>query len=195
MNRTQAEADLAFMRRVIENSRVKLEEDLFYYLYWGITIVLGTAISYLLGYLERAGLILPFWLAVLGASFVFILLRERRRSFRQRAETHLEKVYGSVWTGFMLLIVFFFLFGFLHGSLSVSVLLGFIALMLGLVFWINSFLLQLGYLRLLSLLWWIAVIGFALVPAFWAPALMGGCVVLLEIVPGLLLKRYRRYAG
>jgi hypothetical protein len=195
MNSVKAEEDLAFMRRVIENSRVNVEEDLFYYLYWGITIVLGTAVSYLLGYLDLPGIILPFWLAVLSGSFIYILLRERRRSSQRRAETHLEKVYGSVWTGFMLLIGFFFLFAFLHGSFSVSILLGFIALMLGFVFWINSFLLQVRYLRILSLLWWISVTGFALVPAYWAPAFMGGCVVVLEIVPAMVLTWKRRHAG
>jgi len=180
------EETLEYIRNFLSITRKAFEVDRFYYLFWGSVIPVWTGLSYLLGLLGKPQFIAYAWIVLYIASPVYFTMRERRRS-RGGVKTFAGRIYGTLWTGVFLTAAVFMLTYLAAGVLSVTLGLSLICGLLGLAYWVGSYLIEKRFIRYLAGGWWVTAIGLPFLPPFWAPALMAAATVLLELIPGLFL--------
>jgi hypothetical protein len=179
------EETLEYIRNFLSITKKAFEVDRFYYLFWGSAIPVWTGLSYLLGLLGKPEIITWAWIALYVVSPVYFTIRERKRS-GDGVKTFAGRIYGILWAGVFLTAGVFFLTCLAADVLSVTLALSLISGLLGLAYWVGSYLLEKGFIRFLAGGWWLTAIGLPFLPPFWAPALMAAATVLLELIPGLL---------
>jgi hypothetical protein len=122
MDRIKAEEDLAFIRKVMEDSKNKLAEFGFPYIIFGSASILGTALTYTATFMEQFALIPWIWVA-LGVLAGIVIAVFFSRQARKSPKTFAGGMYTMMWTGTAVLDLVVGLSLFLTGHLSIGIML------------------------------------------------------------------------
>ena len=184
--------DIETIKQFIDDSRHVVKEKGIYYILWGGYVILGTLISYLLGFLKLPHLIAWNWILLYIIILSFVLIREKGKSRKRTKTTFGETLQGGLWIGFMLTSLSLIIFSSLLWGLDLKVILAIICFMMGFVYWVNSFLIKEWWQRIFALCWWIGGIGMSLIPDLpvpLEPLVMCVFVLLFQILPGIYFMR------
>ena len=180
--------DIKTIKQFIDDNRHVVKEKGFYYILWGCVVILGTLVSYLLGFLKLQHLIGWTWILLNIVTYSYILIREKGKKRKKPKITFGEILQGGLWIGFMLTSLSLIIFSILTLGLDLKVILAIICFMLGFVYWVNSYLIKEWWQRIMALCWWIGGIAMYLVPNFTPllePLVMSVYVLLFQIMPGI----------
>jgi len=188
-------ADLAYIRGIMERSRSALAENGLGYILFGLSSVVCTGFSYLLGFLGWSAWIWTPWVFVFGGTSL-VVWRLMAGRHRPANSGQVGRLLAAIWGGITIFgIAACMLLGFL-GRIGLGAELCICGLALGLGYFLSGTLIGIAWLRNLSSLWLVGSGGLLFFPDLAAPAVFAGMVLLLEVVPGFLLRaRYRKQHG
>ncbi len=189
MDDSQVKEDLAYLRRVIEDSRRVVIDNGMHLLLWGILVVVGMILTY--AYVHF-GLNFPeawMWILLIGAGWLLSIWIGWVKAKKTGAGTFLERVMRSLWIGLGITMT---ISGFLGPatrvipSLSVIPLLSFL---LATGFLVTSVIQQEHLLRYAAIGWWIGGLISMFWPGDYTILLFAGMMIAFQIIPGLYLYR------
>ncbi|AEJ20391.1 hypothetical protein [Gracilinema caldarium] len=183
-----AEAQLSLITQMMKESRETIFHLGFPSIVWGVTISIGTLISYIFSANAWYTAIAPLW----GILFIFASLLNisyfRRWGFRERKSTLISRLFKDLWIFMLITTLLLWLSGLLlHKNLSFSFMFCFICIVVSGGYWLSATLSGLFLVRCLSIAWLIGSFTVLFVPEVWTPAIMGLWAFLFEAVPGLYL--------
>jgi len=191
MNESDAEEDLAFVRRIIEESRKILIDNGLNYILWGILIALGLIFVYFKDVRQwplRSDL---FWLGwgIFGTVLTIWIGRKTRAGLR--ASSFSGRMLKTLWAAAAISMVLIGFFGFLTEAIRVWAFPAVFSIILGLAYFLCALLYDRAWIRLLAVAWWLG--GVAMF--FWKSPetllLFGAMMAAFQVVPGIAL--YLRY--
>ena len=185
MNKNEAQDELAFIKKVIIDSKKIIVDDGRFYIVWGILVVIALAFEYVVVSFELPfdavwgwlGFIVPGWLASLW--FVF-----KRRSW-PRAKTFAGKILLAVWGACFIAMSILGFVGYFSGAV-VSVA-PFLATVMGIGYFLSGIVLNHSWIRNLAFGWWSGAIVMFLWSGSHNRLLFGVMMILFQILPGILL--------
>ena len=192
MEQVDAGQELAFIKKVMADSRRSIEDNGLDYIVWGIIVALGMFATCALSALRAevwAGpwVYLALWIAVMAGGWVFSLIRYMRYCRRARATTLAGRMLGAIWLacGIAIMMLIFVLSPLGKADPSPA-----IAVVLGIGFFLSGLLLDFAPLRWASACWWAGAVGLALgKPQALEMLVFGVMMVLFQVVPGIVLNR------
>jgi hypothetical protein len=192
MTKADAEENLVFIRKIIEEGRTILIENGSTFIFWGTLMCSGTLFSYILALFHLGWAILYLWLGIyiLGFAVFFLLIRKRKTVWGKGSFA--SRINGITWIGSALSIPFAAGVGLALGRIDLGVCMGFVACIVGIAYFITSAIIRYRWLLILSFGWWLGSVVILFIPMFWAPAFMGGMVFLFELVPGVIVYLSKR---
>lgn len=190
VSETDPSADLAFIRRIMEDARRTVEVNGFFYVLWGALCVLGTAASYAEAALGAAGLIPYTWIAVSVAGTAASVPAVRRQ--RATARTFAGDLMGVAWGCALLVGAVVEGGAALAGTLTLGSAMAAASASVALGFLLSAAVARSAALGLLSLPWWLGGLLIGLLPDMAAPLAMGSLTLLFELVPGIVLLARRK---
>jgi len=189
MDQQSAQQELAFVKKVIEDSRKLLIYDGKDMIVWGILVVTGMFLMY---WKFQFGLAVPtylIWVVLIGAGWIFSMWRGIKVNKIHRVTTFSGKMMKTIWIacGVCMTIVGF---GFTSsGLISGWAINPMISLFMGLAYFTSATVLGMRYMYVAGFAWWIA----AIVMAFWTGPhtflIFGSLMVVFHIVPGIIFYR------
>jgi hypothetical protein len=191
MEQFDAQQELTFIRKVIQDSRLTLVDNGVEYIYWGVLVACGMFGTYVLDRLQAAewaigGWInLTLWIAVMGGGWACSLIRHLRRRRLARVHTLAGRMLGTIWLacGIAIMMLIFVL-----GPLGKADPSPAIAVVLGIGFFLSGVLMDFAPLRWASLCWWAGAVVLALIRSLPAEMLVfGGMMIAFQVVPGIIL--------
>ncbi len=188
-NQDEALEQVQTIKRFFEEGQKHIYENGVLLMFWGVLIPAATAAFYALaaksGYDSIAAI--AFWPAVSVFGAAVSVITGMRKSKRAAAQSFAVKISSFMWIGFLLSILILFAVHMLGGDGMRPLFLSTIALLLGMAYWTYGSILQLGWFRLFSAVWWIAALVIA--PLEWAQASIGlaGCTFVCSFIPGLVM--------
>jgi len=193
MKERNAEEDLAFIRRVMEDSRKIMVDDGLNYILWGIIIVFGLAIIYIKEVSRislRSDLI---WLIFSVIGVFLTLWINRHKHFQSRAKTFAGQILKSLWTAIALSIAIIGLVGYHTDSISIWSFPAVFSIIIGLGYFISALLYNQSWIKFVAVAWW----GGGLIMFFWKSIqtiiLFSLMMILFQIIPGIALyKKWRK---
>lgn len=190
---TDPHSDLAYIRRVMEDTRRAVYVHGGYFIVWGVVIGLGLIGTWLTATGQWSVAPMAYWTAclALGGIGMLLLIRAERR---EPVEAPAGRLIGMVWIsmGISMLIIFFIGVGSGHlGGQHMSALSS--ALVGGAVFMTGT-LAGLAWLRNLSFGWWAGSAVMFAWPGLYVLLLMGVMLFAFYVVPGVILIRMKRTA-
>lgn len=194
MSVQDARADLAYIRRLMEDTRQATYVSGGYFIVWGIVIGAGLLMTWL--QLTGRMPVMPMlsWSACLavGGIGTFFLVREEQR---QPVETPAGRLIGMVWgsVGISMLIIFFVGTG--TGALSGSLMPPLSSTFVGTAVFLTGMLAGLNWVRNLAFGWWLGAAAMFAWPGLHVLLLMGLMLLVLYVIPGVILIRKKRVTG
>lgn len=193
MTSTDAREDLAYIRRLMEDTRQATYVSGGYFIVWGVVIGAGLIATWM----RIAGIwmVMPFisWTVciALGGVGTFFLVRQE---LREPVEAPAGKLIGMVWMSMGITMMIIFFIGVGSGHLNGAHMSALSSALVGGAVFMTGTLAGMNWLRNLSVGWWAgAAIMFAW-PGLYVLALMGGMLIGLYVIPGIVLIRQKRRA-
>lgn len=102
MEQIDAKQELAFIRKVIQDSRRMAVDNGLDYIVWGILVALGMFLSvaiiwFKLEHKLGSWTMLALWILVMGGGWVFSLVRHLRGSATERVRTMSGTILSMLW--------------------------------------------------------------------------------------------------
>jgi hypothetical protein len=199
MEQIDAKQELAFIRKVIQDSRRAAVDNGIDYIVWGVLVSLGMFATILL---ERLGVrgtaYLILWVAVMGGGWVFSLVRHLRERSAERVRTMAGTILNTLWLacGIVIMVLIF-----IGGPLTKMGPSPAIAAVLGIGFLVSGVLLDFVYFKVSAVCWWLGSAAMFYLDSPGAKAmglyalsdllLFAVMMILFQVVPGIIL--YRRW--
>jgi len=187
MERNSAENEIAFIKKIIADSRQVIIDDGKGFIAWGILIILGLVITYLdIFLISGAHFNIYAWIfiAIIGWSYSFY---EKKKYISAKARTFAGKILGMLWfsAGIGMTLVGFVgpYFGIYHPA-YISPL---IAVILGMTYNITGVIYSLKWISYLSIGWWTGAIIMFMLSGVENIIIMASMMLLLQVVPGIIL--------
>jgi Kef-type K+ transport system membrane component KefB len=194
MTENDARADLAYIRRLLEDTRHVTCVGGGYFLVWGVVTLLGLLLTWawLTGAWAWSPLVAWSVCLALGAAGTLFLIRRERH---EPAQGLGGKLIGAVWLslGIAMLIIIFIGVG--SGSLDGRHMTALASTLIGGAVFMTGTLAGMPWLRNLSFAWWAGAVVMFAWPGLYVLLLMAIMVLALYVVPGLILIRMRHRQG
>ena len=196
MHEQQALEDIRLIRDMLERTRRATAESGALFIFWGIWLVLGLAGHYALYFLHRFSWIWANW-AFFGLtgwviSAVYSIRRGRKAQMRTYAQSATAFVSIACSIAFVLAAFVFPLLG-IYSYEAIPVI---IALISGIMQFIQGGLFRWPLLWAAGILWWVGAAAMAFVPASGRGLVLIPLMIFGYLVPGLIFRaRFRRDGG
>jgi hypothetical protein len=177
--------DLAFIRKVMEDSRRLVEDNGFYYVLWGGLCILGAGLSYLAGSLGFPALIPFIWCLAFGGAGLASALVSRKE--RKRAKSLAATLIGRVWWSSCLLGAVITAGLAISGALSLPIAMAICSAVIAAGFLLSGAVSGSRGLALVSIPWWLGGLLIGRLPFIWAPLALTCLTFFFEFLPGLVM--------
>jgi hypothetical protein len=189
MDRAQAQEELAFIKKVMEDSQRTIIDNGKQYILWSVLVLVGIAIKYLLdGFgstLNPAWLWIP--LIAVGWLMSFVL---RRSTYSEiHVKTFARRTLEAVWTGWGIAIPILTLVGYFSGAIQSWAIPPVVATLFGSACFTTGLITTNAWMRNTAILWWGGAVFMFLVPSEYSVAMLAGMFILLQMIPGIVLYR------
>lgn len=186
MNKQDAAAELAFIKKVIDDSRKITRDDGIFHIIWGATITCGSIFTWFLNKLSYQHYLGYLWAAIYLIAFSMTFLHVRKTT--KRSKTLASGIYGYIWfsVGISAMIICFL--GIITTRLSLKPALAMISMLLAGAYHTSSRTADYKWMRLVAGGWWLCAIIIIFIPESYAYLVCTAATFLLEFVCGLYLR-------
>lgn len=184
----QAENELSFIKKVMEDSRRYTIDNGMGFILWGVLGVIGMAVI-------LAGDIIGFnvsslylWIAIFLIGFIITFITARRESRACKVSTLAGRMLGAVWIGCLVTVFMVFFIPFFFNDIPGRLLTAVIILIVGAGYFISSFIFNYKWIMYNAFAWWA---GAFIIMAFKIPYIglitLSALLIFFQVVPGMVL--------
>jgi hypothetical protein len=195
MDTILAQEELAFIRKVMADSRTKVVDDGKPTILWGIIVFTAMAFTYIEAITQVELYVGWIWLGLSVVGWLYIILYRQKLGPDRPARTFAGKMIGMLWgaTGVAIsLMVFMVMITRVIGTeeiVSPLALCPLVSLMIGVAYFISGVLYGLNWVRNIAWAWWTGAVGMFLWPSVHILGMYCIMIVFFQIIPGIILYR------
>lgn len=185
LKNSSVEQDIAFIRNVIEKSRNDVAENGINYIIWGVLVSLTLIATYFFIEYEVYNYIYYAWGSVIVLGWGLSAFLYTKSKDEERTVSHLTKIYGYVWLSICV-------------GISVSIFLGIypryfpvlttISIIMGVGFFISSYIVDTKILFFCAIMWWLSSFMFFFWQTNESLLIFAIMMLLFQVLPGIILK-------
>ena len=202
METIQAQEELAYIRKIITESRSSFVEDGKPYIFWGMLVSLGMTLTYISALTQTELYVGYFWigLVLVGWGSTIYYIRQRKKQ-EQRTKSFIDRIQGAIWgacgnaTGLSVLLVMLFS-GRVIGDVPPVhqyYILFITSMFLGIAYFLSGIANDLNWLRNIGYVWWAGAVIMFVWPSVHMLGLYALMIFVFQVIPGIILmKRYKK---
>jgi len=188
MNKNHAQEELAFIRKVMQDSQKVLTDSGKMYIFWSGCVVLGLAIKFFTQALDIYFHNAWLWIPIIIIGWLISFLRRTHHSNTQ-VKTFAQRVIYAVWTAWGVAILTLTLLAFFLHAIQAWAVPAIIAILLGSAHFISGVVTNQAIIRYSGFAWWSGGIAIFIWPGEYAVFLLGVMIIVFQMIPGILLYR------
>jgi len=196
MDKARAQEELAFIMKVMEDSRRTMLDNGKQYVLWSVLVLLGIAAKYAL---DDVGVVFNpayLWVPIIAVGWLVSFLIRRSTYAEIRVKTFGHRTLEAVWTGWGVAIPILTLVGYFSGAIESWAIAPVVATLFGSACLTAGLITANAWLRNTAILWWLGAVFMFLAPSEYSPLVLAGMFVLLQLVPGAVLyRKWKRELG
>ena len=187
MNEFTAQQEIAFIKKVMQDSRKVVYADGKEFIYWGIIVVICLLFTYFSVYFKAERYIFYFWLILMALGFIGNSLFFGKRYKKSKVRSLAGNLLGLIWgaNGAAMLIVGFI--GGFSGAINGVFISPLMCIFLGVSYLLSGYIYGKKWVSYLTAFWWAGAIAMFFFPGLYTVLLMAGMMVVLQIIPGIIL--------
>ena len=193
MKETDAQDELAFIKKIMQDSRRVIAFDGKEFIVWGILVTIGMAVMYVNIAFKYYIHFTIIWGILIGIGWIYSIFRWLIHYRKKTPKTFAAKVLSSVWISFGVTMT---LIGFALPPLNVIAgwaIMPLVALGSGMAYFITSVVITEKWVRYSAYGWWVGGLVIAAFPGLHMFLLFAGMMICFQITPGIILqKQYKK---
>lgn len=189
MTDLDAQQELAFIKKVMTDSRKILIDDGKATIFWGLLISFGLLITYFSVAQGWETSLSWFWPALIGFGLIYTIVTEIRHERKRRVITFAGKIVGAVWIAFGISATIIGFVGTVSGAYHSVIISPLIAVLLGTGYLVSGLLYGKSWVSYLSIAWWGGAIIMFLMQNLETLLIMISMMILFQVIPGIILYR------
>jgi hypothetical protein len=201
-NTLQAQEELAFIRKIITESRSTFVENGKPYILWGILIAIGMTMTYISVLTQTELYVGYIWIAltIIGWGTIIYYVRQKNRQ-AARSRSFIDRIQGSIWGACGAAIGLSVFLIILRDNMNPGDVapinqyyICFITSMIvGIAYFLSGIANDLKWLSNVGYVWWAGAVVMIMFPSVHVLLLYAVMLIFFQVVPGIILmKRYKR---
>ena len=188
-----AQEELAFIRKVMEDSRTSLVDTGKPKLVWGAIAALGMLYTYIQALAESDLYVGWVWLGISAFGWGYIFWEDKRQDKTSHVRTQTGKIIGAIWgacglsIGLVIMLAFgtrFFNIDLLMHPLTVCPIT---AIILGIAYFLDGTIRLVPWVRNLSYAWWASAVLMFFWPSVHVLLIYAIMLIAFQFIPGIVL--------
>jgi len=195
------EEELAFIRKVIQDSRQSMVENGKPYIAWGLVVALMMFATYIEALTGGNGSITGWLWLIFGTAIGIASIRwARQEGPKQQSRPFADRLGGAIWGAcggtLGLVIVLVNVGRAIDPELYIDPLLvcPLVSLILGIAYFLSGIVNDLKWLRNIGFAWWIGGSAMFFIHSIHVLAVYGMMLLVFQVIPGILLYRNHKHA-
>ena len=189
MKEIDAQQELAFIKKVMEDSRQIIIDDGKGFIFWGILIAFGLFITYLANAGKWEFSLGWFWLALIAIGWIVTFIIQIRAEKKKSTKTFAGKIMGALWIGCGVAMTIIGFIGSITDAYSGVFINPLIAVVLGIGYLVSGVLQGKTWVSLLAIGWWAGAILMFYLHNLETLLIMVGMMIVLQTIPGIIIYR------
>jgi hypothetical protein len=189
MTDLDAQQELAFIKKVMTDSRKILIDDGKGTIFWGLLISFGLLITYLSIAQGWEASLSWFWPVLIAFGWIYTIVTEIRIEKKRRVKTFAGKIMGAVWISFGISATILGFVGTVSNAYHGVIISPLIAVLLGTGYLVSGLLSGKSWVSYLSIAWWGGAIVMFFMQNLESLLVMIGMMILFQVIPGIILYR------
>ncbi len=196
MAEIDAQQELAFIKKVMNDSRKILIDDGKGLIFWGILVTIGLLLTYLAIAGEWTVSMGWLWPGLITFGWIYTIVTNIRHERKRRAKTFAGKIMGGLWFSVGVSATILGFVGTYTGAYHGTHISPLISIVLGIGYFLSGLLYGKTWLSLLSIGWWVGAIVMLFMQNLESLLVMISMMFFLQIIPGLILyKEFKKESG
>jgi hypothetical protein len=187
MTDLDAQQELAFIKKVMTDSRKILIDDGKGTIFWGLLISFGLLITYLSVVQNWEVFLSWFWPVLITFGWIYTIVTEIRSEKKRRVKTFAGKIIGAVWISFGISATILGFVGTVSGAYHSVIISPLIAVLLGTGYLVSGLLYGKSWVSYLSIAWWGGAIVMFFMQNLESLLVMISMMILFQVIPGIIL--------
>ncbi|PIW69410.1 MAG: hypothetical protein COW08_07305 [Ignavibacteriales bacterium CG12_big_fil_rev_8_21_14_0_65_30_8] len=192
-NKDKLIEDLRYVKRIIEDSKNLVVDNGIGFIIWGLIIIVGLLGTYIDIVLSGTQFSLEIWIILILGGWLYSLYKWYINRDRKKRTTFAGRIMSATWlaSGIAMTIIGFI--GTYSGAYKSVYISPIIAVILGIAFYVSSFLYENKLMKFIAPLWWLGSIYMFFFPGIHTILVMVFLMLFLQVIPGIILyKKYKR---
>ena len=187
MDELTAQQEIAFIKKVMQDSRKVVYSDGIEFIYWGVIVSICLIYTYFSVYFRGERYIFYVWLILMLLGYAGNALFLRKRYKRLKVKSLAGNMLGLIWgaTGGAMLLVGFV--GGFSGAIRGVFISPLMCSFLGPAYLLSGYIYGKKWVSYLSVFWWAGAIVMFIWPGLYTVLMMACMMIVLQIMPGIIL--------
>lgn len=187
MKKEQAINDLNYIKQIIEDTKKTTVDNGIGFIIWGIIVSIGLVSTYFLIITKNFTLTTPIWTILISGGWIYSIIESIKKKKRNVIRSYTDKVVGSVWASLGVVMTILGFYATNVGALQYLYLASFMALQVGIGFFITATIFKQNYMIVIAIVWWISALFTMAFPGLYVLLAMGIMMLLFQVAPGIYI--------
>ena len=197
MDEITAQQEIAFIKKIMTDSRRIIYKDGTGFIFWGIIVVIGLIGTYFSIVENHLYILNWLWPLLIFFGWVVSFVDGRRKSKKLIVKTFAGKILSVVWISCGIAMTIIGFAGNISGALKGFYISPAISVILGIGFAITGFIYGKKWISALSIGWWLGALIMFFWPGLYSLLFFAAMMFLFQVVPGIIIynKSKKEIAG
>lgn len=187
MDEITAQQEIAFIKKIMQDSRKVVYSDGIEFIYWGIIVVICLCYTYFSIFLGGTKYIFYVWLALIFLGYAGNAVFLKRRYKKIKASSIAGNLLGLIWAASGIAMTLVGFIGGFSGAIKGVFISPLMCSFLGIAYFLSGYIYGKKWITSLAFFWWAGAVVMFLVPGAYSLLLMAAMMIILQIVPGIIL--------
>jgi hypothetical protein len=187
MTEIDAQQELAFIKKVMEDSRKIICDDGKSFIFWGILVSFGMLVTYLSVAGKWEVSLGWFWPVLIAVGWIVTFFISFKDDKKRSSKTFVGKIMGSLWIGCCVAMTILGFIGGLTDAYSGVFISPIVCVILGVGYLVSGVLHGKVWVSLLAIGWWAGAILMFYLQNLETLLIMFFMMIILQTIPGFIL--------
>ncbi len=193
METIDAQQELAFIKKIMADSRKSAICNGKAFILWGMLVTVGLLGTYFSIINNNPSVMNWLWPSLIGLGWIITIVMESKAAIKSRTKTFAAKILAYVWIGSGIAMTIIGFVGSVSGAFGGLYINPLISNILGIGFLITGVLYGKTWVSLISLGWWAGAVVMFIWIGLYTFILMSAMMILFLVLPGVFMfKDYKK---
>ena len=185
MNQIDAKDEIAFIRKVIEDSKRTVGSGNLGSVIWGILVVIGMILTYM--HIVFSSAIHPglIWAVLMGIGWIYTIIVMIKQRKKPSVKTFGGKILSSIWIACGITLTCIGFYATSTGAIKSWAIIPICCLVIGIGYYVTSDIVASRITKLFAFVWWACGLLMMTWPGLYMFLLFAGMMIAFQIIPGI----------